>query len=47
MLEKQAAEEKMKMDAPKTGFHRKLQETNQEIRKDEEQIEMRVTSNIS
>ena len=47
MLEKQAAEEKMNMNAPKTGFQSKLQETNQEIRKDEERIEMRVTSNIS
>ena len=35
------------MNAPKTGNQSKLQETNQEIRKDEEQIEMRVTSNIS
>ena len=35
------------MNAPKTGFQSKLQGTNQEIRKDEEQIEMRVTSNIS
>ena len=37
----------MNMNAPKTENQSKLQETNQEIKKDEEQIEMRVTSNIS
>ncbi len=35
------------MNAPKTGDQSKLQETNQEIRKDEEQIEMHSKSNIS
>ncbi len=35
------------MNAPKTGDQSKLQGTNQEIKKDEEQIEMRETSNIS
>ena len=47
MLEKQAAEEKMNMNAPKTGFQSKLHATHQEMRKDEEQIEMHSTSNIS
>ena len=47
MLEKQAAEEKMNMNAPKTGIKSKLQATNQEIRKDEEKIEMWMTSNIT
>ena len=47
MLEKQAAEEKMNMNAPKTGIKNKLQATNREIRKDEEQIEMHSTINTS
>ena len=35
------------MNAPKTGFQSKLQATYHEIRKDKEQIEMQMTSNIS
>ena len=47
MLEKQAAEEEMNMNAPNTRDQSQLQATLQEIRKDEGKIEMWMTRNIS